>query len=212
MLKDFLRNELEITDLTLKSKVNCFFIDNEAYRFLLAKKCNYYFPSGQINDYRKSWKNSVEQTNMMLNIIAGLESHNLEDTISLNNNRKFIHQIAEPIVDLNMLLEANIAHIVNQENELKDVNKNKLELARNLNIVVDDLKVEELPYPTTVCTANKCTGRVIKEDGTEVIDYKTRCHEDCQLTGVSANYVGNAFTFFNQIYFNNKYKFNNYRC
>lgn len=190
MLKKFIQKELGIEDLTLKSKVNCFFIDNEAYRFLLAKKCNYAFPQRQINDYRSSWKNSVEQTNMMLSVIAGLEAHDLDDTISLNNNRKFIYQIAEPIVDLHILLEANIAHIENQENELNDVNKNKLELARNLNIVVDDLQVTDLPYPTTVCVADKCTGRIIKEDGTEVIDYKTRCHEDCQLTGISANSIG----------------------
>ncbi|KAH9389540.1 hypothetical protein TYRP_023190, partial [Tyrophagus putrescentiae] len=192
MLKNFIKKELENVNLTLKSKSNCFFLDNEAYRFLLAKKCNYNFPQNQIDDYKNSWKNSVTQTNLMLNYIAGLPTHDLEDTISLNNSRKFIHQMAEPIVDLNILLEANIAHIENQENELKDVTKNKLDLAKNLNIEIDDLESVELNYPTTVCTANKCTDVIVKDNGEETVHYKTRCHERCQLIGVSANSTGDS--------------------
>ncbi|KAH9390425.1 hypothetical protein TYRP_023077 [Tyrophagus putrescentiae] len=190
MLEKFLSNELDKVDLELKSKVNCFFIDNEAYRFLLAKKSNYTFPPDQINDYKNSWKNSVEQTNLMLNFIANLKAHDLNNTISLNNSRKLIYQMAEPIVDLNALLEANIAHIENKERELQDVTKNKLELARNLNVVIDDLAIENLPYPTTVCTAKKCTGIIFKENGEQLVDYKTRCHENCQLTGVTTNLTG----------------------
>lgn len=195
ILKDFVKNELKISDLVLKSKVNCFFIDNEAYRFLLAKKCNYIFPPDQINDYRSSWNNSVEQTNLMLNVIANLSSHNLEETISLNNSRKFIYQMAEPMVDLSLNLEINIKHIQNQENELLDVNKDKLELARSLNILIDDLIMDKLPYPTTVCTANKCTTIIVKENGNQVTHYGTRCHENCQLTGVANNVTGKTASF-----------------
>lgn len=188
MLKQFLSDELKV-NLKLKSKVNCFFIDNEAYRFLLAKKCNYSFPPEEVSDYKNSWKRSVEQTNLMLNVIAGLDAHDLDKTISLNNSRDFIYQMAEPIVDLNTLLEANIAHIENQERELQDVTKNKLELARNLNIVVDDIDTENLPYPTTVCISEKCIDYVVDEKGQKLEHFKTRCHENCQLK-VDTNVTG----------------------
>lgn len=188
MLKQFLSDELKV-NLKLKSKVNCFFIDNEAYRFLLAKKCNYSFPPEEVSDYKNSWKRSVEQTNLMLNVIAGLDAHDLDKTISLNNSRDFIYQMAEPIVDLNTLLEANIAHIENQERELQDVTKNKLELARNLNIVVDDIDTENLPYPTTVCISEKCMDYVVDEKGQKLEHFKTRCHENCQLK-VDTNVTG----------------------
>ncbi|XP_017491718.1 PREDICTED: uncharacterized protein LOC108379874, partial [Rhagoletis zephyria] len=113
-----------------------------------------------------------------------------EETISLNNSRKFIYQMAEPMVDLSLNLEINIKHIQNQENELLDVNKDKLELARSLNILIDDLIMDKLPYPTTVCTANKCTTIIVKENGNQVTHYGTRCHENCQLTGVANNVTG----------------------
>ncbi|KAH9408544.1 hypothetical protein TYRP_023744 [Tyrophagus putrescentiae] len=108
----------------------------------------------------------------------------------LNLNRKFIYQMAEPMVDLSLNLETNIKHIQNQENELLDVNKDKLELARSLNILIDDLIMDKLPYPTTVCTANKCTTIIVKENGDQVTHYGTRCHEDCQLKGVANNVTG----------------------
>src|SRR5699024_8599668 len=48
-LRGFLKNELKEVNLDLKTGGNCFFIDNEAYRFLVAKKQDYPFKAKQEN-------------------------------------------------------------------------------------------------------------------------------------------------------------------
>lgn len=188
-MKDFLKNDLPEVKIDLKPNENCFFIDNEAYRFLLAQKANYPFPPGQVNDYQISWDRSVDQTNKMLNFIAKIQPHDLENTISLNKTRKFIYQMAEPIVEISAQIKANIDHIANKENELRDVTKNKMDLAQNLNVEVDDLEATQLPYPATVCTADECTDVITTDRGPQ-INYKTRCHPHCYLSGVTVNVIG----------------------
>ena len=64
-VKSFLDDELKEVGLNLRPKVNCFFIDNEAYRFLVAKKQGFPFAPNQENDYEQSWFNSVAQTTAM---------------------------------------------------------------------------------------------------------------------------------------------------
>lgn len=189
-MKNFLQKDLPEVQVDLKPNVNCFFIDNEAYRFLLAKKANYSFPPGQINDYQISWDRSVNQTDKMLNLIANIPPHDLENTISLNKTRKFIYQMAEPIVLISAQIKANIDHIKNKEDELQDVTKNKMDLAQNLHVDIDDLIATQLPYPATVCSADSCTD-VINTDRGPQINYKTRCHPHCYLDGVTVNVIGN---------------------
>src|SRR5699024_8407983 len=97
-LRGFLTKEMPELDLQLKTGVNCYFVDNEAYRFLVAKKSGYPFRPRQENSYRESWDISAEQTNEMMKYILTLEPHSLEETCSLYAARKLILELAQPMV------------------------------------------------------------------------------------------------------------------
>ena len=175
--------------LVLEPGTNCFFIDNEAFRYLVAKKQDYPFVDGQEDSYRQSWNKSVEQTKRMVQRILRSEPHDLKNTTSLNNARKLILELAEPMVQLQKNARANINRIKDKENELNTSNKSKQELAKNLHLDVDDLESKPLDYPSTVCTARGCC-EVISVNGNEKFNYKQRCHERCGLSDVQTNQVG----------------------
>ena len=191
-LKGFMKKELKDVQLEMVPGKNCFFIDNEAFRYFVAKKQNYPFIDGQEASYRESWNKSVEQTKNMMKHILGLEPHDLVSTTSLNKARKLILELAEPMVQLQKNAQANIEHIKVQTNNLNTSTKSKEELARNLHLEVDDLTSKQLPYPTTICTASRCV-EVITVNGKTKINYKQRCHEDCSLTETQTNVIGKLF-------------------
>lgn len=188
-LRAFLQSELSEVNLALEPEENCFFIDNEAFRFLVAQKQGYPFPKDQEDSYRDSWAKSVRQSNAMWERIIRTRPHNLVNTTSLNSARKLILEMAEPMVMLQNTIQSNILHIKSQETLLKNSSENKEDLAKNISLEVDDLEMKPLPYPRTVCTAAKCT-EMIKYQGQDKIHYKTQCHPHCYLDDVSVNTVG----------------------
>lgn len=189
MLKKFVENEFPELNIDLEHNVNCFFIDNEAYRFLLAKKANYSFPCGQINDFEISWNKSVDQINKMFTMISEIQPHDIKNTISLNRTRQIIYQMAEPIVNICAQIKANLFYIEDKNLELKNASNNKLELAKNLVFEIDTLEVKPLPYPVTVCASDTCTEAIDSDDGPKIY-YKSQCHPHCYLQGVTVNLRG----------------------
>lgn len=115
--------------------------------------------------------------------------HLITNTHSLNNARKLIAELAEPMVMLQHQIQSNIAHIRAQEGLLRSSTENKQQLARNLNIEVEDLESAPLDHPRTVCSAVSCT-EVVKFQGQDKINYKTHCHRHCYLEDVGVNTVG----------------------
>lgn len=77
-LNNFLKNDLKLDNLELDRERNCFFIDNEAFRFIAAKKKNYVFPEYLQKSYKESWAKSVEQTTLMVKRVMSLSAHNLK--------------------------------------------------------------------------------------------------------------------------------------
>lgn len=188
-VKSFLDDDLREVQLKLQPKINCFFIDNEAFRFLVAQKQGFPFAAKQVDDYEQSWRNSVEQSTAMWSYIRSRKPHDLKNTVSLNNARKLILELAEPMVQLQNNITANILHIQNEEDRIKNSNDSKQKIANNLNLDVDDLEMTPLSYPRTVCTASKCT-EVVTYQGQTKINYKTHCHPHCYLSGVTVKSVG----------------------
>jgi len=189
MLKSFLANELPNVSITLKNEINCFYIDNEAYRYLVAYKQNYPFPPNIENSYLESWNKSVEQTNKMWQQIRRVQPHNLRDTISLNNARKLILNLADPMARITRLTNENIMIMQDQKKRVESSTKDVMELAKSLKIRVKDLKPTPLSRPRTVCSNAKCI-EVVKFQGVEKVNYKSKCHPECYLHSVTPNLAG----------------------
>lgn len=106
VVKSFLENDKNISSIgfELKPGQNAFFIENDAYRFLVAKSQGYQWNAIQQLLHRQSWSHSVKEVEKMFGHILSLVPHRLELTALLNSVRTTFNQLAEPIV----FLEQNI--------------------------------------------------------------------------------------------------------
>ena len=192
-MQELLAGELKSSGLQMNLG-NCFFVDNEAFRYLVAKKQGYQFKPGYSNFFRLSWDKSSEQMERMFETILKLPVYNLNKTISLYSAKKLINELAQPMVQLQLNIKQNIKKIEYQKNVLCNSTKSKLELAQSLHIEVQDLVMVELNNPSTVCTSMSCIEIVKTSHHQEKINYKTRCHEDCRCPWVTPN-VTSKFIF-----------------
>src|SRR5699024_8930723 len=90
------------------------------------------------------WNKSVRQIETMMNRIISLEPHSLIDTCSLNNARKLILEMAEPMVKLQATIKTNVAYIQSQEERIKHSEESIEDLARNMILEVEDLEMQPL--------------------------------------------------------------------
>ena len=194
-MQELLAGELKSSGLKMNLDQNCFFVDNEAFRYLVAKKQGYQFKPEYSSFFRLSWENSAEQMERMFMAIQKLPVHNLNKTTSLFSAKKLINELAQPMVQLQKNIQHNIKSIELQEEELRNSKKSKLELAQSLHIEVQDLEMREISKPSTVCTERRCIELVKTSDHQEKIHYKTRCHEGCKCIWVTPN-VTSKFRFY----------------
>ena len=121
-LKGFLANKM--ISYSLKNGINCFYIDNEAFQFLLAKKtANYSFSEEQEMEYSESWNYSVNSIYKMLDQIAHEPTiitsnyHNMMNTFTLIDAKKWITKLASDDLVRTMLIEKN--NKIRQQNEIQ---------------------------------------------------------------------------------------------
>src|SRR5699024_2603262 len=88
VLNGYLSSELKVLQLEISPKSNCFFIDNEGYRCLVAERQGYEFTKRQRASFEGSWETSAEQVEKMFKYIIDRVPHDLTHTLSLNNSRK----------------------------------------------------------------------------------------------------------------------------
>lgn len=188
-LRRMLEEEFPDAEIKLKIGQNCFSIDSESYRFLVARKTGYQFSSKQFHAYRESWEHSAKQTRLMMDRILSLEPHQLDKTLSMYNARKLILEMADPVIKLQLYIKSDIEKIQAKTNQIESLNKTRAELLRQLNIEVETIEKVALSQPATVCTGSKCADK--KEfQGNEVLIYRTRCHDQCNLKNIPPNIQG----------------------
>lgn len=182
MLNELLKEEFPDADLTLKPKVNCFFIDNEAYRYLVAKKAGYPFEVYQMETFAEAWNNSASQTEQMLWRITEKVPHDLQSTIKLNMAQKFIAELADPIVQLQKQIYANNKIIRQQKESIESGSSTINHLCQTMKMTVPMIEYERLPAPFTVCTSKNCNARLFK-NGSKMDNFPLCC-KNCHVENV----------------------------
>lgn len=186
LIKEFFEKNFPEMQLTLKVGQNCFFIDNEAYRYLVAKKCGYLFDQNDKSSYTESWNKSTTNTKkMILNILEQIP-HELNLTFKLNNVQNFVSDIAEVMLKLQKNIDLNLKDIDFQKQKimiaaesLNDVSN----LKNNLKIVLNNIKISKLKFPKTVCTSDKCM-EIKNVNNVQTIIYKTNCCTECTIKNI----------------------------
>ena len=87
---------------------------------------------------------------------AALNSHEVENTISINEVRFLVEQLTTPIAEVSALLQDNIRILDRHKKSLSEDDQTLEQLKKQLHIPCVDLKVKNLTQPVTVCTDAKC--------------------------------------------------------
>uniref|UniRef100_A0AC35GCA2 G domain-containing protein n=1 Tax=Panagrolaimus sp. PS1159 TaxID=55785 RepID=A0AC35GCA2_9BILA len=164
---------------------NIFCLDNEAFKFVCAYHDGVDFSEEDMLNFASSWKRSAEETHRFLDYAAGCKPHSVDKTLSVNQARGIILQLAKPLADINDLIETNIKVYNDRKNEIENTAATIDELKNKLLIPQVGIKTEPLPYPMTVCTGEKCieTQSIPNSEQRQTI-YKQICHDHCQLDNV----------------------------
>lgn len=87
----------------------------------------------------------------------GLKPHITENTVSINEARRFIMQIAQPLADITALISDNMYALEQQIKVLNREDQSLNDLKKNMFVPVIDLKETHFDKPRTVCTSLKCS-------------------------------------------------------
>ncbi|KAB0792272.1 hypothetical protein PPYR_14231 [Photinus pyralis] len=176
-------------------KENIFCTDNEAFRFLAAVNNGVRFSSIDVDNFAQSWKKSVQECWRMLTYITGdsnnvaLVPHEVKNTISVNEARRLIVQLSQPLADIAQLILDNIQCLERHKQNLHQSNNSLTELKTKLYIPTINLRVIEMAEPTTVCTSPKCS-TLYKIGDKQKWHYHQKCHCPCYLTNVPKEIIG----------------------
>ena len=122
--------------MNFRDTIFCF--DNESFRFLCAWKSGVEFSQKDIDNFECSWKTTVKETFRLFKKISQLETHKVEDTLSVNNIRKVVLAMARPLAEIAKNQIANAQLIDDKLKEVEDLMKQGKDLNTN-NFFVDQV-------------------------------------------------------------------------
>lgn len=87
----------------------------------------------------------------------GLEPHLVGKTVCINEARRLITQLSQPLADITTLIEDNLRTLERHIQHLRLENSTLEELKTKLYMPIINLKVINLAQPATVCASDTCT-------------------------------------------------------
>ncbi|RYP87652.1 hypothetical protein DL770_004731 [Monosporascus sp. CRB-9-2] len=169
---------------------NVFCFDSESFRCLAAQKQGC-VPTENLNDFRRSWERSTEETNRLLQYVSSLQPHSVTGTLCLNRARELISQLTGPIAEVDDKIQWNIKMVKDQLAKVNDAKTRSEVLEQSLHYERVDIELHRLPRPRTVCKSPACVD--FKDvGGVKRPIYKSLCHDPCYLNGVTEEIVGHA--------------------
>lgn len=86
-----------------------------------------------------------------------LTPHKIQDTISINEARRLILNLSEPLALVAKNIDDNLRGLQKKQEELHDENKTVEDLRKMLHYDMIKIRVKKLDDPRTVCTHKDCT-------------------------------------------------------
>ena len=168
VLATFCSRQPKLRDLELSPRtVFCF--ENETVRYLA--ECLPY------NDARwsveQSWRKSVETAKRLLQLAVELKPHSVIETLSLNNARRVIVALCQPLVQTAKCVAVNVRELKRAREKIAYEMSTDLSGGR-VEIALRRFRFVELPYSATVCTSSECC---VIDKG---IMYERVCHGHCR--------------------------------
>ncbi|CAG2109583.1 unnamed protein product, partial [Medioppia subpectinata] len=169
-----------------ENSIYCF--DSESFRYLVASvpPNNVKFDSRFKSTYIESWDRfDLEECQRLFAHISHLPTHQVMDTLSLNNAKQIIQIITKPLADI----IKNIADNVKQCETYKIQLKAQPGIATKQEIPSVELVYYQLHEPKTVCTDVGCVEQT-EVNGITTTIYPRPCHLPCYLKYSDGSIMG----------------------
>ena len=173
------------------TKENRYCFDSEGYRCLAELLFGIQLDEDILDSYKKSWNYSVREVTRLFSYMESLEPHRTKSTLSINNARILILQLAKPMAEVTAMILNNLDILKIEEDRIKNLDDSSTLLAKDLLFDIIDLERVEMDHPRTVCTNSKCV-TMGTCNGKQIINYTTWCHEHCYLEEVPVEATNNA--------------------
>ncbi|KAI9193236.1 uncharacterized protein BJ171DRAFT_480313 [Polychytrium aggregatum] len=171
------------------NKSNLFMVDNEAYRYLLARgQVN--FTEAEQRDFHSSWINSSMACHRLLETIASLESHASEKTVVLYKAREKILELCKPIIEVGASITKNTRALNNHVEALSEAQAAAGDLRSALTVDLSYGAKKFLSHNVLVCAHQDCVKHTSDENGKSMTDYITKCAEPFYLPNSRIGVIG----------------------
>ncbi|OQV19483.1 hypothetical protein BV898_06474 [Hypsibius exemplaris] len=172
---------------------NTFCLDNEAFRFLMAKSPpnNVCFTEQDAGEFAASWTRSVAECQRMMTYINELPPHPVAETTSINKARTLIQLLTKPLADIAQNIAHNVKLCEDHRDKIREFEGDIEALTKELYTPTETLTSIPLDAPMTVCGDERCCAKITVADA-QMTHYKSPCHNPCYLTSTDHNIIGNT--------------------
>ncbi|KAF5579740.1 hypothetical protein FPCIR_10934, partial [Fusarium pseudocircinatum] len=185
-LQNFLKNNTTV-DLTV-SRANTYSFDAKSFHYLAA-----HFQGVRGQDERsshESWDRSRAETLRLLSYVDNLRPHEIRQTLTMEGAREALGHLMIPMVEVSQEIRKNLSLLEEKMAELNDMRLTGDELGKKLHLERIKVVPIKLEKPRTVCKNKHCCEFKSNSNGEVVPFYRSICHEDCRLPGVTEECVG----------------------
>ena len=145
-----------------------FCVDNDAVRFLAARRNGVKFSEDDETQFAVSWEKSAKAIVKLMERVKTLRPHRVKNSLSVNDVRRRILQLDRPLTDLAQNIRENIRSIEDKTAELNVARKQmaadgdavKRNDHKRLFLPRIELEIVPLPRPLLVCKSDGCTNEV----------------------------------------------------
>ncbi|KAE9546733.1 hypothetical protein FO519_010055, partial [Halicephalobus sp. NKZ332] len=176
-LNAFIENLNARQNLNIELHRITFCIDSESYRFQVGYHMSPEFKEDakkKIGSYETSWTESRNATFRLLEKTIRATAQPTSIFVAVNNARTAIPCFLNTATKILATIE---------QNKSADFRKKLEENLINGNQIQNDIDVERIQYPQTVCTGKNCISWTVGSDGKKNFKFKV-CHNKCQLKNV----------------------------
>ncbi|KAJ3462197.1 hypothetical protein MRS44_010750 [Fusarium solani] len=166
-----------------RSNIYCF--DSESFRYLTAHFERVPLPN--VDDMRKSWAHSKEESQRLVDHFRSTTPHNVNSTLSMNGARQQVVQLMRSMSEISHHISTSLSMLKRNRQDLRDMRLKGDELLAKLHPEIVQPRMKKLAKPRTVCTHPECCkSRKVGKGGKEEIKvHRKICHADCKLTNVT---------------------------
>lgn len=185
-----LKNHLQARANDIKcSKDTVYCFDSEGYRCLAELLHGIEYDEDILDSYKKSWNYSVKEVIRLFNYIENLKPHDTKRTLSVNNARMLILQLAKPMAQVTSMLLKNVDLLKIEKDRIRNISDKTELFEDDLMFYMVGLQRQDLRYPRTVCTNQACI--TIETSSDQSVVFYPECHDHCYLNGVTVEVINN---------------------